>query len=71
MRSHAPHINRSIRVMILKKKLKEADFFQGGDVGYILYNDQPPKQRASRTCGHTKGAVNCLKTNAKHLKYTF
>lgn len=62
MRSHAPRINRSIRVMILKKKLKEADFFQGGDVGYILYNDQLPKQKhldASRTCGHTKGAVNC------------
>lgn len=35
--------------------------YEGGDVGYILYNDQPPKQKdlgdASRTCGHTKGVV--------------
>lgn len=35
--------------------------YEGGDVGYILYNDQPPKQKqvegASRSCGHTKGVV--------------
>ncbi|XP_052002259.1 deoxyribonuclease-2-alpha-like [Xyrauchen texanus] len=35
--------------------------YEGGDVGYILYNDQPPEQRSlgdvSRTCGHTKGVV--------------
>ncbi|KTF97969.1 hypothetical protein cypCar_00032026 [Cyprinus carpio] len=34
----------------------------GGDVGYILYNDQPPQQQklsgdATRSCGHTKGVV--------------
>jgi len=48
------------------------NFFQGGDVGYIMYNDQPPKQKtfegASRICGHTKGAVNCyLRHTNAHL----
>lgn len=35
--------------------------YEGGDVGYILYNDQPPQQNtfegASGICGHTKGVV--------------
>lgn len=36
--------------------------YEGGDVGYILYNDQPPQQQklsgdATRSCGHTKGVV--------------
>lgn len=32
--------------------------YEGGDVGYILYNDQPPQSEgASRICGHTKGVV--------------
>ncbi len=49
-------------VMFIMKKLWALTFFQGGDVGYILYNDQPPQQQklfgdATRSCGHTKGAV--------------
>uniref|UniRef100_A0A672S462 Deoxyribonuclease-2-alpha n=1 Tax=Sinocyclocheilus grahami TaxID=75366 RepID=A0A672S462_SINGR len=36
--------------------------YEGGDVGYILYNDQPPQKQklfgdATRSCGHTKGVV--------------
>ncbi|KAK7158215.1 hypothetical protein R3I93_009424 [Phoxinus phoxinus] len=35
--------------------------YEGGDVGYISYNDQPPRQKpldgASGICGHTKGVV--------------
>ncbi|KAI2654937.1 Deoxyribonuclease-2-alpha [Labeo rohita] len=35
--------------------------YEGGEVGYISYNDQPPQQKlsgnASRSCGHTKGVV--------------
>ncbi|XP_056619090.1 deoxyribonuclease-2-alpha isoform X3 [Triplophysa dalaica] len=37
-----------------------APLYEGGDVGYILYNDQPPQKKnlgAGRTCGHTKGVV--------------
>lgn len=51
----------SNKVMFIMKKIWALTFFQGGDVGYILYNDQPPQQKhfegASSTCGHTKGAV--------------
>ncbi|MCJ8745400.1 hypothetical protein PDJAM_G00129970 [Pangasius djambal] len=35
--------------------------YESGELGYILYNDQPPEQRrvddANRSGGHTKGAV--------------
>ncbi|KAF5898314.1 deoxyribonuclease-2-alpha-like, partial [Clarias magur] len=36
--------------------------YEGGELGYILYNDQPPEQGrspgdANRSGGHTKGAV--------------
>lgn len=53
---------RSRTVMFIMKKLWDLTFFQGGDVGYILYNDQPPQQQklfgdATRSCGHTKGAA--------------